>query len=329
MKKKKNKRKIRSILFLMLITSISLSTATYSWFSTNRIVYISELSIKVQAQGGIEISTDAKEWDTSIDQTDIINAHETYKNSVNQLPLTMEPVSTGKTVKNGKLEMYYGYTENYENDYILMASKSEEKEGYGEENDGKFMAFDVFLKTTNNTDLYLSNISGATYEGENPGIENSVRFAFLVEGNLPAEANVDTIQNLNNATSNTTYIWEPNYDTHSEHGIKNAKEVYGIDVNPNNNKQILYDGIFANITKNDKIIIGDANHNNYPSLFKRVNVDYLTSSNFDENVEIFSLKAGITKVRIYIWIEGQDVDCENNSAVGDIEFNFQFTTNPS
>jgi len=329
MKKKKHKRKIKSMLFLLFLTSISLSTATYSWFSTNRIVYIGELSIKVQAQGGIEISTDAKEWNTMLSQEDIINANETYENSINQLPLTMEPVSTAKKVSNGKLEMFYGYTENVENDYILMANKNEEQEGNGEESEGKFMAFDVFLKTTNDTKLYLSNESGATYEGENPGIENSVRFAFLVEGNLPATTDYKIIQNLNKATENTTYIWEPNYDTHSENGIKNAKQVYGINVNSNNNQQILYDGIFANITKDDKILIADANQKNYPELFKRVNVDYLTSSNFDSNIEIFSLKAGITKVRIYIWIEGQDVDCENNSAVGDIEFNFQFTTNPS
>ena len=34
-------------------------------------------------------------------------------------------------------------------------------------------------------------------------------------------------------------------------------------------------------------------------------------------------------MRIYIWIEGQDVDCENGSSSGDIEFRFQLTTNPS
>jgi len=313
----------------MFLTSICLSTSTYSWFSTNRIVYISELHIKVQAQGGIEISTDANKWNTILTQEDIINANQTYENSVNQLPLTMEPVSTGKNVSNGKLEMFYGYTENIGNDYILMASKIEEQEGSGEDSEGKYMAFDMFLKTTNDVKLYLSNTSSVTYQGNTPGIENSVRFAFLVEGNMPATTDYKTIQNLNNATSETTYIWEPNYDTHSENGIKNAKEVYGIDAKTNNSEQILYDGLVANITKNDKILIADANNKNHPELFKRVDVDYLTSSNFDENVEIFSLKAGITKLRVYIWIEGQDVDCENNSAVGDIEFNFQFTTNPS
>lgn len=39
------------------------------------------------------------------------------------------------------------------------------------------------------------------------------------------------------------------------------------------------------------------------------------------------LKAGITKVRIYMWVEGQDVDCENNASGGDISFNLQFSSN--
>ena len=31
-------------------------------------------------------------------------------------------------------------------------------------------------------------------------------------------------------------------------------------------------------------------------------------------------KTGITKVRIYMWIEGQDVDCENNVTGTDITY---------
>ncbi len=72
MKHKKINKKIKRLLVMIFITSIYLSTAAYSWFSTNRTVYISELSIKVKAQGGIEISTDAKDWKTYLTQEDIL-----------------------------------------------------------------------------------------------------------------------------------------------------------------------------------------------------------------------------------------------------------------
>jgi len=213
----------------------------------------------------------------------------------------------------------------------LLANQSIEEEGSGEESNGKFMAFDIFLKADNPTQLYLANTSGATYEGTTPGIENSVRYAFLVEGNAQITDNYQVIQGLNNATEDTTYIWEPNFDSHSLNGIGNAASVYGIIVEESGSKQVSYDGLISNITRNDNVKLHKANATNYPNLFKNVNVDYKTPSNFSEyeNLEVFSLERGITKVRVYIWIEGQDVDCENNSAVGDIYFNFQFTTNPS
>ena len=44
---------------------------------------------------------------------------------------------------------------------------------------------------------------------------------------------------------------------------------------------------------------------------------------------LLNLQAGITKVRVYLWLEGQDVDCENNASVGDLAFSLQFSTNPS
>lgn len=41
--------------------------------------------------------------------------------------------------------------------------------------------------------------------------------------------------------------------------------------------------------------------------------------------KVFSLKAGITKVRMYMWIEGQDVDCEDDVSGSNIAFDLQLT----
>ena len=37
------------------------------------------------------------------------------------------------------------------------------------------------------------------------------------------------------------------------------------------------------------------------------------------------LAAGITKVRVYMWIEGQDIDCENNASGTDITYNIELS----
>lgn len=41
--------------------------------------------------------------------------------------------------------------------------------------------------------------------------------------------------------------------------------------------------------------------------------------------KVFSLKADITKVRMYMWIEGQDVDCEDDASGSNIAFDLQLT----
>ena len=326
-KNKKRQKEIRKtyLLFLILITGIFLASSTYAWFTVNRIVYIDSLNVRVEAQGGIEISSDGKTFKSYVTSEDLKNAKDTYKTSVNQLPLKLEPVSTSGGLENGKLMLFYGnVTNNMNGDYVLNANREIETSN---NEDGMFIAFDIFLKSNKDTTLYLTPESGAKYVGDKiPGIENATRLGFIVLGNTVSNANLDFIQSLNNASNDDVYIWEPNYDVHNEYGIKHASEVYKITVSESNNPPVKYDGIKSNL-KN--IPVEKANSTYYPNLFETVVVDYLTPANFINNKEIFAIKSGITKIRIYIWLEGQDVDCENNSAVGNLDFKFQFSTNPS
>ena len=104
--------------------------------------------------------------------------------------------------------------------------------------------------------------------------------------------------------------------------------MYGIDIT-NNSNPVPYDGIKQEIPNNLKISINKANKNNYPTYFDNVNVAYYTKNNFQENIEVFSINQGVTKIRVYMWLEGQDVDCENNASVGEISLNLQLSTNPN
>ena len=38
------------------------------------------------------------------------------------------------------------------------------------------------------------------------------------------------------------------------------------------------------------------------------------------------LQPGVTKFRVYMWLEGQDVDCENGATGTDISFNIELST---
>ncbi len=333
-RKRINKRKNSRLLFLLLwlfVLGITLTTSSYAWFSSNRLATVMLMDVKVAAQNGIEISADAIDWGPELEVDDWEEVNQTYTTNINHMPTTLEPISTIGEVENGLLNMYFGDVENDGNttNFLLRTTKLVEERGFGDVFEGKFLAFDIFLKATQDTKLYLTGGSGATYVGESSvGIENSMRFAFVIEGTVPEDTSIGTVQNLKTNNSNNVYIWEPNYDVHTDSAIENARETYGLNIGSTSGI-LPYDGVRAEITRADRVYTHTAKAENFPNFFKKVDIAYATKSNFNHNIEVFSLQTGITKVRVYIWIEGQDVDCEDNAAIGEISFNLQFSTNPS
>lgn len=311
---------------------ITLTTSSYAWFTSNRIATVWLMDVKVAAQNGIEISANAIDWGPEITIEDLQDAHLTYSSSINQLPVVLEPVSTIGEVEAGQLKMFYGKVENARNsssNFTLRTTRQNDERGFGEAFAAKYLAFDVFLKTNTPTDLYLTEESGVTYNGESSaGIENSMRFAFVVEGNTATDSPVSTTQLMRTSSRSNVYIWEPNYDIHTEAAIENARTVYGMNISSPSGV-LSYDGVKAEIPKDAGVMINTAKKSSFPAYFDNVKVDYTSKVNFKDYIKVFNLEAGITKIRVYVWIEGQDIDCENNAAVGGMKLNLQFTTNPS
>ncbi len=334
-KKTKRNLKIAYLMLLLVLTILMLSSTSYAWFTANRIVTVNTINVHVAASGGVEISADGTTWKAIIMPEDITGVHSTtYPTSVNQIPYQLEPVSTAKDIDtaNGYLKMYYGVTDNNdEGDYILTSTRSIEREGNGLDSDGKFIVFDLFFKTSSETTLYLTNESKVTYTDpeREKGIANAARIAFVDEGTVPVGTDLRTIQGLKNASRDRTYIWEPNYDVHTNAAIANARDTYGITTTQTGAQRINYDGVATDISHSDLILLKDANSRRYPGKFKPITIDYPTRKNFTDYVQAFSLNGGITKMRVYMWIEGQDVDCENNASFDDIQYDLQLTVNPA
>ncbi|MBR3489980.1 MAG: hypothetical protein IKH36_00670 [Bacilli bacterium] len=323
------------LLILFLFTLAMLSTTTYAWFTSNRIVTVNTINVHVAASGGIEISADGTNWKSIITPEDITSVHATtYPTSVNQIPYSLEPVSSGLEVDpaTGLLKIYYGLTDNNTlGDYIITSTRSVETEGNGATNNGKFIVFDLFFKVSSDTQLYLTSNSKVTYLNteQGKGIANATRIVFVNEGTVPTGSDLATIQGLRNANNNTVYSWEPNYDIHTQAAVNHAYNLYGIITQTENGNRIIYDGITNDIAKTDNVLLRNAKATYFPTKFKTVMIDYYTKNDFTANVPVFTLESGITKMRIYMWIEGQDVDCENDASYDDIQFDLQLTVNPS
>ena len=338
-RQKRRKYRLLILLLLMLGTGTMLATSTYAWFTSNKNVSVETLKVNIQAKNGIQISADGTKWKSIVQKADLVGAHGgNYAAAVNQIPESLEPVSTAAVPDtNGYLPMYYGVVETSDTvanngEYILTATKTTEKDnsarGEGEDADpAKFIAFDLFFKVNEDTPIYLQANSGVTSADANDsGIKNASRIAFVTLGNITDGSALADIQKLNAGAASTVTVWEPNFDVHTPAGIANAKDVYGITTTEANGELVPYSGIKATIAKADDILLGDATQAKHEDKFTTVTPTKSTVADFTTNTELFTLTKGITKVRIYMWVEGQDVDCENNASGGNINFDLKIST---
>lgn len=327
---KSHKKRLIFLFIWFFFITIFLSTVTYAWFSSNRIVDLQFFDIHVETDGGLEISENAIDWKNEVTVDELKNAYKTYPTSVNQIPGTMKPMSSGGILDgNGYLTMFFGQADSAgSKNYFLSTYRDIETRTTEITNNGNFIAFDVFFKSTTPKTLYLNDLSYVKPKDESIGIENSARVAFIKEGTASLETSISTIQNLKTSVGGNIVIWEPNYDIHTEHGVSNAFKTYGITVPQTNAEKLSYDGVISAIASSTKVPLGDANASKYPNLFKTVDVDIYTKKEYSGNNLLFNLDVGITKVRIYMWLEGQDVDSENKASHGDITYFIEFTLNP-
>lgn len=294
----KNKKVMLAFLML-LVTAVALTTASYAWFTANTAVSLGNLDVNVTASNGIQVSMNATSWKSTLTTNEIKTTG--YLNNKNQFPTTLNAVSTVGSTTTGQFDMFYG--ELAENG-TLSTTLLEEPQS----NDAaKYVAFDLFIKSSVDKTIKLNTGSGVTAvnaansEGtiNDTKLKSSSRIGFLKQGtdstNTPATAIA-----LAGGTKDTQVIWEPNADDHTTTAI-GLGAVQG--------EAKAYSGVKAEGTALSLESL-DTEH------FAAVSTKTSTVGNLPTDTTVFNITAGITKVRIYIWIEGQDIDCENSASLG-------------
>lgn len=332
--KAKTKFDLRSSIILLLLLTILLFSSTYAWFTANTTVTISTLDVHIEAQNGLQISTDATTWKSIIEKADIEAGYGTDNNII---PTNIEAVSTVGEIdaSTGYMKMYYGNVSADKNDGIDKLTA----ELVGDE-EGKYIVFDMFLRVDADTNLKMTEASSVTMkEGSiDKGIKQASRVAFCIQGTQPVGTSLDTIRGLKGAKSflnaegqkdtenKTVYIWEPNSNLHTDAAVAHARDNYEIQTTSDGQaSNVKYYGIKQEITTG--LTLKGTNDGSDTTNFAEIVPDYITPvdsvTGKITETNIFSLKAGITKVRVYMWVEGQDIDCENTASGTDITFNIQ------
>ena len=322
---KKNRRRkgILLAIIMILFTGVVLTASTYAWFTANRSVTVESIDVNVQATEGLQISTDATDWKAVITNDDITGA--SWSGVINQLPkgtgVFASPVSTiGTTDSNGLMEMYKGTVATPEGgtENLLTAVKSTEANG----TTGDFVAFDLFFRSTKAQAIYLTSASTVTLKDGTSidGLQNAARVAFINEGGVEYGSTAASAQAKKEG--NLALIWEPNYDTHTAAGVANAHDAYNTNTTTTGGSKLPYYGVKAPIATP-----GVAVDSTNASYFGSVSTTGSVAAGIPSTayIKVTDLVAGITKVRVYMWIEGQDVDCEDHASGGSITYNLQFS----
>lgn len=352
-KKEERRKKFRTLILLLFLTIIMFGTSTYAWFTANQLVTINSLNVHVESTGGIQISTNASSWKSVITTTDI-NAgyhydlgNNTYLNAVNQVPADLTAVSTDCVPNTtgdyvGKLNMYAPTIATDAGGAYTLATTIDREvggtDGAANTTTGKFIVFDIFLRLDAQRTVYLTADSDVVLkegETEERGLKNSARAAFVYLGNMISSTEPATLAGMNSPlSSNGVILWEPNYDTHTATVVTSVAPEYGVTLTSDGGtgtyQAVPYRGVNQAISPAQSLI-GTVNAS-HPTLGTQNGTTALTpniqtkAGNGTLNVFKANMPAGVSKYRVYLWIEGQDIDCENGATGSNITFNIKLTT---
>ena len=325
-KKRKKSKKIFIAILMILFTGVILTASTYAWFTANKTVTVSEIDVNVTTSQGLQISADAVKWKTVISNDDITGV--TYDGSTNQLPgqtASIKPTSTVGEIDTatGFMKMFVGdVTSDATGNYILTATQSIETKST---TTGDFVVFDLFFQTNAAASVYLTSNSTVGSVGTATGIQNASRVGFVVQGHAAAGTDAATIRALKSDGTVPAVIWEPNNDVHTAAAVKHAADVYQISTQQAGAPKLAYKGVKKDISKTANIPLNSAETEYFADVTPNISTT-VAGIPKEKYERVFDLEAGVTKVRIYMWVEGQDVDCEDNASGGSVAYNLQFST---
>lgn len=312
-KKIKEEFYFNAMFLLTVLTGVILIYSTYAWFSASLNVIISDFNMTTRSTDGLFISLDGVTWSSSVSITenDILNRlTDTYPNHETQWSKELGPVSTiGIPDANNNRFKFFTHGPHrvirpkYDNTDTLNFFEIEES---GVKDDQLFVAFDVFFKNVTPSpyedNIYIEEavFVNADDENDDDTAVNALRLGMVFSDVTSLGATHSTIQNLGCNGRCRDFIYEPNAFNHSEksinmaskHGVLlehgNFYETYGM--KKGGDDIMIWSGV-----KNDKVAI----NNEFYELQNNITAT---------GQSVFAMPEGIVKARIYVWVEGQDVD---------------------
>lgn len=284
--------------YVVLILAVLLTSATYAWFNLSKTPWVSDMSVYVNTPVGLELAIDpnGEEWTKQLDLSELLHNVQ-----------SLRPV-TWSQENNRFYGAGYGLDGRLSGDWKPL---SDDKHGSPNNSDMYYIAATIYARCDQKTDVSLSpaveveeGVRGSgtfvigkpiwnedllQHDNGGKGTELAIRVGFLIQkteldGTPKAEAPV-------------FYIYEPNCDTH-QNGTEGYIETPSIDGG-------------TNLTDSENLIKQTTNMWEEADPVQQ-NVVIRNAGEFVTDTKLFELQSTeLAKITIYIWLEGQDVDCTN------------------
>lgn len=312
-KKRSRKARILIYFYVLLILMSLFTVASYTWFSLSRTPRVSDMNMYINSQTGLELSADpgAEEWVQQLDFRDLVDVTTPLR------PITWsdqqqcfyaagygidgrltgydmwQPLNDERNANKDNLDGYYIKSTLYARSGVAMSVTLSEAVEVDEGVNGSGTY--VIGTPIWDSEEIIHNNGGQ-------GAENAVRIGIRT---TPVDQNGTPI-----GEKSPLYIYEPNADGHND-GSSEYVQTPSMD----GTEQLVDD---------EYLILQSASTWTEASPVQRT-VVIKDLGEFVDKPTLFTLKAGeIVQIDLYIWLEGQDIDCTNEIREAQILANVQF-----
>ena len=306
MKKTLKKRTFISAIAMLIVSAIVLTSSTFAWFSMAKRVEVESMELNITSPDGVQISGNASAFTTMLTLADLKGETTArwaaYEGNENNFPELLVPSSSNMNVSRSLPTFYAGSIDD--SGYINATQvASDTTSGY--------VAFDIFVKVGQDQKVYW-NETTVTCD-DNPDVVSAMRVALVNCGTVAAKSEAAAILAVTpaNPYENRVVMYEPNSTSHTDaSGYEDGATVPDVYLTSAFTKRTP--------TGNGKNIIQEAQYAG-AALGTRA-----TDANKAENA-YFNAEEGVNRIRVYLWMEGNDVDCANDVAGATLNFNLVLT----
>ena len=299
MKKTFKKRAFISAIAMLIVSAIVLTSATYAWFSMEKRVEVESMELNVTSPEGIQISANTSAFTTKLTVDNIKGTDETaggkrfnaYTGNINNVPTTVKPSSSIFATYSALPDWFDGSINDRKKMDIYATN----------EVDGGFVAFDLFIKVKSATTVKFGS-SSVTCDG-NAELPTAMRIALVNCGTVQENAEASAIKSILPNTNARKVVYEVDAANHTAEAVSHGAS-----------------GVM--ITRG---IVGTGTNINcdstFPNIITEKTGEIRATVATTSSAAKIDVAAGITRMRVYMWMEGNDVDCANDVAGSTINFN--------